>query len=84
MCVCYFFALSAVCDQDWDREKAAAWDVLVSRPGSSLVSFGSRIELKGPQMFCAVTNEEEGLMVDLKNGLVERLKAITLQLDSMK
>lgn len=47
------------------------------------VAFGSRLDLKGPQSIVAVTNDEEGLAVDLKNGLVERLKAISLQLDAM-
>jgi hypothetical protein len=67
---------------DWDRSKQHAWDVIVSRPSGSM-PFASRIELKGPQTFCVVTNDEEGLAVDLKNGLVERLKAISMQLESM-
>lgn len=66
---------------DWNAEKQAAWDTIIARPGST--PFASKIELKGTQTYCVVTNDEEGLAVDLKNGLVERLKAITMQLESM-
>lgn len=67
---------------EWTKEKAAAWDTIVSQPTGS-TPFASGIALQGPQTFCAVTNDEENLAVDLKNGLVERLKAITMQLDAM-
>jgi hypothetical protein len=68
---------------EWTKEKAAAWDVIVAQPTGS-TPFASAISLQGPQTFCAVTNDEENLAVDLKNGLVERLKAITMQLDAMQ
>ena len=70
---------------DWDKEKQNAWDVIIAQHGanSKSIPFASRIDLKGPQIFCCVTNDEEGLQVDLKNGLVERLKAISQQLEAM-
>lgn len=67
---------------DFDAEKQAAWDTLVSRPTGTR-PFASALGLQGKQTFCVVTNDEEGLAVDIKNGLVERLKAITMQLEAM-
>lgn len=66
---------------DWSKEKQEAWDTIVSRPG--VTPFAEHLALKGAQTFCAVTNDEE-LTVSLQNGLVERLKMITAQLEAMK
>jgi len=74
---------------EWDAEKAAAWDAIVVQHGAHAARsqpFASQLDLKskGPHMFVCLTQDEQGLQVDLKNGLVERLKAISLQLDAMK
>ena len=71
---------------DWTSDKQRAWDVIVQQHGPNARStpFASRIELKGAQTFCLSSSEEEGLAVDLKNGLAERLKAISMQLAAMQ
>ena len=75
----------AVFQSDWTREKADAFDIIISQhgPDSRSIPFASALSLKGPQTFCCVTQDEEGLAIDLKNGFVERLKAIQFQLDAM-
>lgn len=81
-------AAGAAAAADSDASAAAASSSASAAPSSAVtpsrnVSFGSRLDLKGAQSIVCVTNDEEGLAVDLKNGLVERLKAISMQLDAM-
>jgi hypothetical protein len=71
---------------EFNAQKQAAWDTIIAQqvPNSRSIPFAKNLELKGQQVFVALTQDEEGLQVDLKNGLVERLKAISMQLEAMQ